>query len=283
MSPEFRPVPLPPAAAAVAVGSVHVDPVHELLSGEAVAIDVQPVGVIFRALGALIDVLVSIAVLLLFIWVASWASEAGVLDAATMRILTVVMAVTSFVILPCTIETAMKGRSLGKLAIGGRVVRTDGGAITMRHSIIRALTGVLETYMTLGAIAIVAGAFSPRSQRLGDLLTGTYCQRVRTKPLTIAPIELPSQLEGWAQLADVAMLPDRLGRRITQFFAYSATMESAVRMRVAASLLAETVPYVSPAPEAQPEIALRAIIAVRRRREAQGLHLADKRVALLAR
>ena len=189
-------MPLPPRAAPH--GSVHVDPVHELLSGEAVAIDVQPVGVVFRALGALIDIAVSFAVLLLFGWLGSWAGEFGLLDEATSRILMVVTIVIALVVLPCTIEIAMRGRSLGKLAIGGRVVRTDGGAITMRHSIIRALIGVLETYMTLGAIAIVSGAFSPRSQRLGDLLAGTYCQRVRTKPLAIAPAVLPPQLEGWA-------------------------------------------------------------------------------------
>ncbi len=280
MSVEFRPVPLPPRAASH--GSVHVDPVHELLSGEAVAIDVQPVGVVFRALGALIDIAVSFAVLLLFGWLGSWAGEFGLLDEATSRILMVVTIVIALVVLPCTIEIAMRGRSLGKLAIGGRVVRTDGGAITMRHSIIRALTGVLETYMTLGAIAIVSGAFSPRSQRLGDLLAGTYCQRVRTKPLAIAPAVLPPQLEGWAQLADVALLPDRLSRRITQFLAHAPAMEPAARLHVAASLLAETEPFVSPAPPAHPELALQAILFVRRQRESRALQIADARVNQLS-
>lgn len=263
-------------------GAVHIDPVHELLSGEAVAIDVQPVGVVFRALGALIDIALSFAVLLLFGWLGSWAGEVGLLDEATSRILLVVTIVISLVVLPCTIEIAMRGRSLGKLAIGGRVVRTDGGAITMRHSIIRALTGVLETYMTLGAVAIISGAFSPRSQRLGDLLAGTYCQRVRTKPLAIAPAALPPQLEGWAQLADVALLPDRLGRRITQFLAHAPAMEPAARLHVAASLLTETEPFVSPTPTAHPELALQAILFVRRQREARALQIADARVSQLS-
>lgn len=279
MSAEFRPVPSPPRAAAH--GTVHVDPVHELLSGEAVAIDVQPVGVVFRALGALIDIVLSFAVLLLFGWLNSWASEVGLLDEATSRILIIVTIVVSLVVLPCTIEIAMRGRSLGKLAIGGRVVRTDGGAITMRHSIIRALSGVLETYMTLGAVAIVTGAFSPRSQRLGDLLAGTYCQRVRTKPLAIRAPAMPHHLEGWAQLADVALLPDRLGRRITQFLTHAPAMAPAARLHVATSLLAETTPYVSPAPEGHPELALQAILAVRRQREARALQIADTRVANL--
>jgi len=97
MSAEFRPVPLPPRTASH--GSVHVDPVHELLSGEAVAIDVQPVGVVFRALGALIDIAVSFAVLLLFGWLGSWAGEFGLLDEATSRILMVVTIVIAAVTL----------------------------------------------------------------------------------------------------------------------------------------------------------------------------------------
>ena len=261
---------------------MHVDPVHELLSGEAVAIDVQPIGVVFRALGAMIDVAVSIAVLLLFVWLGTWATELGVLDDAAARILAIVNIVFAFVVLPCLVEISTKGRSLGKLAIGGRVVRVDGGAATTRHAIIRALTGVLETYMTLGGVAIVTGAFSPRSQRLGDLLAGTYCQRVRTKPLTVAPLVIPEELQGWATVADVALLPDRLGRRIIQFFAHAASMEPGARFHVANSLLTETSSFVSPMPEAQPEVALRAILAVRRQREAQALQLVDARVAVLS-
>lgn len=267
---------------AAGLGTVHVDPVHELLSGEAVAIDVQPVGVVFRALGAMIDVLLSIAVLLLFVWLIDWATAVGLLDDATSMILTIVMIVFSFVVLPCTIEIAMHGRSLGKLAIGGRIVRVDGGAATTRHAIIRALAGVLEIYMTLGGIAIVAGAFSPRSQRLGDLLAGTYCQRVRTKPLAIAPLVVPEQLRGWAEIADVALLPDRLGRRINQYFAHAPSMEPNARFHVANGLLAETEPFVSPPPLAHPEVALQAILAVRRCREARALHLSDARVQQLS-
>lgn len=281
MPDQLRPISQPPRVAA-GLATVHVDPVHELLSGEAVAIDVQPVGVVFRALGAMIDVLVSIAVVLLFAWLIDWATAFGLLNDATSSIFTIVMIVFSFVVLPCTIEIAMKGRSLGKLAIGGRIVRVDGGAATTRHAIIRSLTGVLETYMTLGGIAIVAGAFSPRSQRLGDLLAGTYCQRVRTKPLRVAPLVVPEQLQSWAEIADVALLPDRLGRRINQYFAHAPSMEPEARFHVANGLLAETEPFVSPLPNAHPEVALRAILAVRRLREAQALHISDARVRQLS-
>ena len=302
---------------------------HELLSGEAVAIDVQPVGVVMRALGSLIDVLVSMLVAIAFMLLGAMLATAGLLGEAASHIFTIVMIVTSLVILPCTVELATRGRSLGRLAVGGRIVRVDGGATGLRHAFIRALVGVFEIYMTLGAVAILSGVFSPRSQRLGDLLSGSYCQRVRTRPLVSRPAYLPPELAQWATVADVAKLPDRLARRIAQFLAQAPQLSAPSRFRVAAELLAEAAPYVAPLPsipmpsiagpahgEARPpggapaapgligapgapgapavraasgaaispdEIALQAILAVRRERETRALRLADERVARLTR
>ena len=87
------------------------------------------------------------------------------------------------VVIPTSIETITRGRSLGKLAVGGRIVRSDGGASGFRQAFIRALVGVFELWFTLGAVAAIVGAFTPRSQRLGDLLAGTYSERTRTPQL----------------------------------------------------------------------------------------------------
>ena len=43
---------------------------------------------------------------------------------------------------PTVVETLTRGRTLGKLALGLRVVRDDGGPITARHALTRALVGV---------------------------------------------------------------------------------------------------------------------------------------------
>src|SRR5690606_25214199 len=101
--------------------------------------------------------------------------------------------------------------------VGGRIVRLDGGATGFRHAFIRALIGVLEIYMTFGAVAVLTGAFSARSQRLGDLVAGTYSQRVRTPRLPVHTPSMPPALAEWARVADVARMPDRLARRISQF------------------------------------------------------------------
>ncbi|MDO9353939.1 MAG: RDD family protein, partial [Solirubrobacteraceae bacterium] len=207
--------------------------------------------------------------------------DAGILSEATDRIATVSALVVSFVVLPITMEVALKGRSLGKLAVGGRIVRVDGGAAGFRHAFIRALLGVLEIYMTFGGLAVLTGAFTARSQRLGDLVAGTYCQRVRTpKLIPLVPV-LPPMLQGWAQIADVARLPDRLARRISQFLQNAQRMVPEARARVAQDLLAEATPFVSPMPAAPPEAVLVGITVLRRERERRALENSDRRAEKL--
>jgi hypothetical protein len=205
----------------------------------------------------------------------------GVLDEATDRIATVSALVVSFLVLPLTMEVALKGRSLGKLAVGGRIVRLDGGATGFRHAFIRALLGVLEIYLTFGGIAVLTGAFTARSQRLGDLVAGTYSQRVRTPPLVTSTPVLPPALAGWAQVADVARLPDRLARRISQFLTSAPRMLPSARDRVARDLLSEAAPFVSPMPSAPPELVLVGITVLRRERERRALENGDRRAERL--
>ncbi|MDL9980344.1 RDD family protein [Microbacterium sp. ASV49] len=255
----------------------------EVLTGEAVALDVQPVGFFLRALGLMIDVAATIGVLLLFVWAGVWLSAMGVIDAASARIAYVVIVVLVLVVVPTTVETLSRGRSLGKLAVGGRIVRSDGGAAGFRHAFIRALVGILEIWMTAGAIAAVTGAFTPRSQRLGDLLAGTYSERTRTPRMPDAGPGLPPGLDAWAQIADVARLPDALARRCAQFVRQAPNMEPSARLRLAASLADEAALFASPVTHTDPETFVRAVVAVRRDREQRALELENARVADLLR
>ena len=253
----------------------------EVLSGEAVAIEVQPVGLFLRTLGAAIDVLLSYALFFGYIAVRYWMLGATG-DVALDRILGVLAIVTAFVIVPCAIETLTHGRSLGKLAVGGRIVRVDGGAASFRHAFIRALIGVFEIYMTIGAIAVLTAAFSARSQRLGDLVAGTYSQRVRTPARPVRVPVMPAGLEAWAAIADVARMPDRLARRISQFLENAHRLLPAARARIAHELLTEASAYISPVPAAPPEAVLVAATVLRRQREQRSLALADERVERLS-
>ncbi|TQM34532.1 RDD family protein [Microbacterium kyungheense] len=257
---------------------IHQD---EVLTGEAVALDVQPVGYFLRALGVIIDMLLGFAALLLFALGAGWLVTNGALDGAVVPILTIVMLVLVMVVIPTVVETAGHGRSLGRLAVGARIVRSDGGAAGFRQAFIRALVGVFELWFTLGAVAALVGAFTPRSQRLGDLLAGTYSERTRTPRLPEAGLGIPPVLAEWAGVADVARLPEPLSRRLAQFARSATSMEPAARARTAASLARETAEFVSPVPAGDPETFLIGVVALRRARELRALQLETARVEAL--
>ncbi len=211
----------------------------------------------------------------------SWLIGQSVLDVIALPILTVTILVTVTVVLPTAVETMTRGRSLGKLAVGGRIVRIDGGASGFRQAFIRALVGVFEIWLTVGAVAALVGAFTPRAQRLGDLMAGTYSERTRTPRLPPPAPPVPPVLAPWAAVADVARLPDRLSRRIAQFVQNADAMQPPARARLAASLAAETSAHVSPVPAVDGETFLRAVVAVRRDRELRALQLEQQRVAAL--
>ncbi|MFL0410620.1 RDD family protein [Microbacterium paludicola] len=255
----------------------------EVLTGEAVALDVQPVGLILRVAGAAIDIVATVIVYLLMLLGLFNLMAAGLLPQNVLSILSIVLLVVMLVIVPATVETVTRGRSLGKLVVGARVVRLDGGAISFRHAFIRALLGVLEVYITGGGLAILVGIFTSRSQRLGDLVAGTYAERTRTPRLVPQEAPLPQGLEAWAGIADVGRLPDRLARRVAQFTSRGPGMHPAARHRLAQELAAEVAPHVSPLPPVDPETLLRAVVAVRRGRELHALTARADRVAHLSR
>ncbi|MGX1701302.1 RDD family protein [Microbacterium sp. NPDC055357] len=259
--------------------TIHQD---EVLTGEAVALDVQPVGFFLRALGALIDIVVGLVLLIVFVLVATFLFGLDLFADSAAQMVTIAMVVLVLVVIPTAVETFTRGRSLGKLAVGGRIVRTDGGATGFRQAFIRALVGVLELWFTFGGLAAIVGAFTPRSQRLGDLLAGTYSERTRTPPLPAPAPGLPPALAEWGAVADVARLPDRLARRIAQFARQAPELEPAARARLAASLASEAAAHVSPVPAVDPESFVCGVAAIRRDRELNALVLEDQRVSALA-
>ena len=203
-------------------------------------------------------------------------------DEAAFRAIVITGIVCCIVVLPTAVETASRGRSLGKLALGLRVVRDDGGAIGFRHAFIRALTGVIEIYLTFGGLAVLVGFLNPSSKRLGDLLAGTHAQVERVPKLPSTAFGVPPELVGWAGTADVGRLPDPIARRVASFFANVDHLVPESRARVAASLAVEVAPFVSPVPDAAPERFLAAVVALRRDRDLAALALEDARMSALA-
>ena len=134
----------------------------ELMTGEAVALDLRPTSFILRAAGAMIDFVAYFGLWLLILLAVFSPLVSGFLDEASAKAVTLTALVFCLVIAPTAVETLTQGKSLGKLAVGARIVRDDGGSIGLRHAFIRALTGVLEVFSTFGGIASITALLNGR-------------------------------------------------------------------------------------------------------------------------
>lgn len=238
-----------------------------IVTGEAVVLELRPAGFAARALGLVIDAVFHV-VLLVLIMVGLSAAGSD-LDEAAARALGLAAVVFCLVIVPVGVETLSRGRSLGKLATGLRVVREDGGAIRFRHAVIRGLTGFLEIYLTFGGLALAVALFNDKSRRLGDVLAGTYAVRSRVPKDQAVPVFVPPHLQPWATAADIGRIPDATARRAAQFIRQAGRMAPLSRTGMAAAIAAELSAHVFPAPPpgTGPDDYLAAVVAERRNRE----------------
>lgn len=244
----------------------------DLVTGEAVALELPPASIGLRVLATLLDYMVvgflGYLLMMLVLVVAVNTDEAL---ASAMVVVSLVAATVGY---PVTMETLTQGRTLGKLAAGLRTVRDDAGPITFRHALTRGLIGFVEVYAFYGVPAVVAAVIHPRSKRLGDMAAGTYVVRDRVRAQLPPPVPMPAHLQAWAMQADIARLPDGLAMQVRTFLPAAFTMTPQVRESMGQELLHEVLWYVSPAPPAgnHPEYILAAIVADRRRRDLQRLH-----------
>jgi hypothetical protein len=171
--------------------------------------------------------------------------------------------------LPVSIETLSRGRSIGKLACGIRVVRDDGGPVRFRHTLVRALIGVFELWLTFGGIAAIASLANAKGKRLGDIAAGTYAVRVRGGKQPSAPIVMPQSLAAWAHTADMRRLPDGLALAARQLLGRATRLSPESRARLGDDLAGQIERYVAPGPPpgTHPEAFLHAVLAERRERE----------------
>ena len=220
-----------------------------LITGEAVELNVQPAALAARALSCLIDYivysLVNIGLLIAMFWLMLKVFD---LNGLLLGSLMTVMTIFVFVLLPMLVEVLSRGRSLGKLILGLRVVRDDGGAVRLRHSFIRALLWPFEIVSSGGGIAALSGLLSPQAKRLGDYLAGTIAVSERSRPLPPMHTHVAPHLHDWLNRTDVTTIPDGLHRRIVAFLAMAPQLGAESRWQRAIELATELNPYVAPAP-----------------------------------
>jgi uncharacterized RDD family membrane protein YckC len=193
-----------------------------------------------------------------------------------------------FLVWPVMFETLSRGRSLGKLAMGLRVVRDDGGPIRFRHALVRTLVGFAFEWPGLffAPVTWIAGMvtmlFSPRGKRLGDMAAGTIVLLERVPDRGRYAPQMPPPLAPWARTLDLTGVGDRLALAIRQFLSRSRELSPAARedlgRRLAAEVAARTAP--APPPGTPGWAYLAAVLSERRRRETE--RLVERRAAVAA-
>lgn len=247
------------------MAELYVEGVDELVTGEAVTLDLPPASLGLHVASSIIDILLA-AILLLIGFIAT-----GMLatDDATMRVGAVLTLVGAMVVLPTAVETATHGRSLGKLVTGLRTVRDDAGPISFQHAFVRSLLALAEIWLFTGVPAFICALVSRKGKRIGDYAAGTYVVRARVRLRLPLPVLMPPPLAAWARSADIAPPPERLLLAIRQVLGRSTTLAPQTQAVLVGKLANDLSAYVSPAPPpgTPPEAYLAAVVAEHRDRD----------------
>lgn len=255
-----------------------------LITGDAVLLDLRTASFATRIVSAVIDGVLQLTLLIGGILSIAWFADRAALDDGFLAAGILLASVLAYVGYPVLSELLLRGRSVGRLVMGTRVVRDDGGPVHVRQSVLRAVMAMFEIWSTTGAVALVCSVIDRRSRRIGDLLAGTMViqERMRTHPPQ--RIEVPLSLRDWAQAADVGRLPLPLLQDIRAFLPRAGQINAESRHQLSRDLLRRTLPHVAPAPPpgTPPEEFLAAVLAERSRRDEMRMRRAQERQQELA-
>jgi uncharacterized RDD family membrane protein YckC len=169
---------------------------------------------------------------------------------------------------PTILETATRGRTVGKMVARTRVVRTDGSPVTFAPVLVRNLVRIIDVLPALYAVGALTILITRRQQRLGDLAAGTIV-------VYDAPARVPEQLlllgdpeRDRAQRGmDVAGLTSKEYGVVRAFLVRRHALDPEARARLAADLKARLQDRVTSADrDAAPEAFLEAVAAAYRER-----------------
>jgi uncharacterized RDD family membrane protein YckC len=263
--------------------------VERLVSGEAVELDVRVARAGSRILALMIDIFLQTVLLWGLIFATTLAIalavSAGLFDSGLVEAFIVLDVVIVLIVYPVFWETLLRGRTPGKLAMGLRVVRDDGGPVRLRQALARALVGLAIEWPGL-LFPVVSWMFSlivlmlnPNGKRIGDLVAGTIVIHERTPAAWGWVPAMPPTLVGWARLLDLTGLDDSLALAVRHFLARNRQIGEPARTALGQALAREVAACTTPPPPpGVPGWAYLAAVLAERHRRAS-LRLAKARLA----
>ena len=240
---------------------------EQVVTGDAVVLDVQIAQLPVRALSALIDIAV------IFVGYVARRDAVGARPSAssTPRLsgaVLVIFTVLDARRLSAGVRKRDAGRTLGKMALGLRVVSDDGGPERFRQALFRALASVVEIWMFFGGPAVICSLLSPKGKRIGDVFAGTVVISERGPKLPPPPV-MPPSLAWWASSLQLSGLGPEQAELARQFLSRASQLDPQIRDQMAHRIAVEVVARISPPPPpgVPPQYVLAAVLAERHRRE----------------
>jgi uncharacterized RDD family membrane protein YckC len=187
--------------------------VRGVVTPEAVVLEFETASIPSRALGQLVDLGVRIG---LFYGLALFASIIGIGAGSSAVVVTGI--VGTFLIIfgyPILFEVRWQGRTIGKRALGLRVVTVEGAPVGFRHAAIRSMVAIVDFFIPpIAVVATFSVLLTNRSQRLGDVFAGTIVLRERTGAAFPVPVSFPPLpgYDAYARSLDVGgVTPEQYG------------------------------------------------------------------------
>jgi uncharacterized RDD family membrane protein YckC len=241
-----------------------------LVTGEAVVLQVRIARMPTRALACAIDfaiqaIALGLLLAMLFGFLITSASTA--LSAA----IVIIVGLMVLIGYRAVMETLTRGRTLGKMMLGLRVVRDDGSSIRFRHALVRSLLWLFVDFAPWfgSSPGIVASLMNKQGKRIGDMVAGTVVIRERHQPMASPPLFVPGHLVQWAQSLELSRLSDELANTSREYLARYTELEPAAQIALGDALAFRVGGVTAPAPPvpiSSPAF-LSAVLAERRRRE----------------
>lgn len=244
-----------------------------IITPEAVVLELETAGVSSRLFSGIIDALVQAALLLLLVLLAFFGASVatdGVTDQVGQTIAVVSLFLVIFVY-PLVAEMLMRGRTVGKAAVGLRVVTIEGAPVRFRHAALRSMGGIVDKLIVPGGlIGLLFVLGTPSRQRIGDLLAGTIVIRDPNRTALPAGIwfPVPYGYELYAATIDPTAFTDAQYTVVRAFLMRVREFTPVARASVALELatrVEQTLRHQRPS-QVQPEAFLLCVIARYQRR-----------------
>ena len=140
---------------------------------------------------------------------------------------------------PALLETRWNGQTVGKRALGLRVVTVEGSPVRFRHSAIRSVLQIVDFFIPpIGVTATCVSLLNRQNQRLGDVFAGTIVLRERTGAAFPVPVSFPPLpgLELYARSLDVGGIAPEQYAVIRSFLLRVNTLTAGARAHIGTRL-----------------------------------------------